>query len=69
MWTNVVITCRVTLGEIEWYASALWRDDYDTEPVMLSKTGHARVHPLADPMDIWNAVLSELNFQDAQLHE
>lgn len=67
MWSNVVLTCRITLGEIEWYASALWRDDYESEPVQLTKSGHGRVHPLAEPMDILQAVLSELESDAGQL--
>lgn len=67
MWSNVVLTCRITLGEVEWYASALWRDDYESEPVQLVKSGRARVHPLAQPMDIMDAVLHELDWETAQI--
>lgn len=69
MWTNVVITCKVTLGEVSWYASALWRDDPEVEPVQLVKSGIARVHPLDGPAAVLASVVREIDWEHAELRD
>jgi len=60
MWTAVHLSVQLTLDLARWHASALWLDDPALDPVMLTKSGHVRVHPYDSPDAVLARVLDDL---------
>ena len=52
MFTNVHLHCQLYLDVCHWHATATWRDDPQTEPVVLEMSGDVRVSPYAAPTEV-----------------
>jgi hypothetical protein len=61
MWSSIHLSALPVWGEVSYTVTATWRDDHEAEPVTLTRSGIAQVHPHDDPIGMLQAVLSCLN--------
>lgn len=61
MWSSIHLSVHPVWGEAQYVVTATWRDDAEAEPVTLTRSGIAQVHPQDDPTGVIDAVVRELN--------
>lgn len=60
MWSSIHLSIQPVWGDCQYAVTATWREDNEAEPVTLTRSGLAHVHPHADPGEFLAAVVAEL---------
>lgn len=70
MYTQVTLTSTTLWDEVTWHVTATWRDDLESPPVVITRSGRAALHGDWRPAQILAAALSaiEPRFGEIQAH-
>lgn len=60
MWSSVTLSARPTWDLISYSVTAVWLEDPDAEPVVLTRSGTCRLTDSWLPLDVLEAVTRDL---------
>lgn len=61
MWSAINVTAIPVWDDLVWHASATWRDDEDSEPVVIVRSGTAPAEGALGARDLLTVVLRAIN--------
>jgi hypothetical protein len=69
MWSSIHLSLTPVWGECQYHVTAVWSEDAETDPVALTRSGIAYVHPHAEPGEMLAAVVAEMQARALGPHE
>lgn len=69
MWTSIQVSLQHVWDDCLWRVVAVWRDDLETEPIVVVRTGRAPAYGLDDPVPLLRACAAAMAAEDTQAHK
>jgi hypothetical protein len=69
VFTQVTITCTTIWDEVSWHATATWREDAESQPVVLTRGGRAPLNGEWSPHAIAQACIRAMGESFGQVQE
>jgi hypothetical protein len=66
MWTSHHLSVSQVWDLAIWTQTATWADDTTSPPVVLLRSGEARIHPYDSPTQVLEAVLRDISLVGVQ---